>query len=237
MLIDAVIVLCGGFGTRFQEISTDPKILANIGAFKFVDYLLAQIEETGIEKVIFSTHFKSDVIKQYFSAISVNQRLSFIEEKNPLGTGGAITNVIRNTTYETFLVLNADTYWNTNFSQSFLNLDSGVTAKLLVKKIAINDRYGEIRLSDPSTVNFRRGTVESPLKNSPVFIGAAVVKRDFASNALTAPYSFEDRLQLGDLHIELEYFSGAFLDFGTTSGYADLLSQKGQIERKILSCK
>ena len=63
----SALVLCGGRGTRFASVSTDPKILTKFGKTTFLDWLVEYLRANGFEKIYFSVGYKHEKIISYVS--------------------------------------------------------------------------------------------------------------------------------------------------------------------------
>ncbi len=105
------LILAGGFGKRLRiAISDVPKPMAPIAGKPFLEHQIRHLKEQGVEDIILCIHYMADKIKSYFGdgkKIGVN--ITYSEEENPLGTGGAIK-LAQKYIGDTFIVLNGDTY-------------------------------------------------------------------------------------------------------------------------------
>ena len=108
-------ILCGGKGTRFQEISvTKPKILATVNGRPFVEILITQALLAGYERLIFLLGHLSEPIIEFLrvSELRKNIVLEYLVESAPLGTGGAVRNaLIHYPEINRIFIVNGDTYW------------------------------------------------------------------------------------------------------------------------------
>lgn len=113
-----IVILCGGKGTRFQEVSSHtPKALADIHGKPFLDILLDHYLNLGFERFILCTGFLSHRIKQYYSNSKYKQYVNFSEEPFPLGTGGAIKNAKPFIESDDFIVLNGDSFCDIDYKE------------------------------------------------------------------------------------------------------------------------
>ena len=114
MNIKEAIILAGGLGTRIQSVLPDiPKCLAPVAGKPFLDYVINHFRIQGIEKFIFATGYKSEMIEDYLNNHSQIQYL-VSKEKEPLGTGGAIKLAAQQASTKNILVLNGDTLFRIN---------------------------------------------------------------------------------------------------------------------------
>ena len=91
------IILCGGLATRLGEIAVEtPKCLLTLNEKPFLFYQLDYLDKNGAKDVFLSVGHLSDQFYdfvQHYTFSNINIRL--IEDgSEPLGTGGAVKNII-----------------------------------------------------------------------------------------------------------------------------------------------
>ena len=146
------ILLCGGLGTRLRSVVSDrPKPMADIAGKPFLHYLVKMLSERGVKHLIFALGYMGEQIEAYFkSGEDYGLSISYSYEDSPLGTGGAIRNALSHVSEENVLVLNADTYFHTDY-ESLLReqLKNKAAMTIAGRKIEDISRYGAI-LKDES---------------------------------------------------------------------------------------
>lgn len=107
------ILLVGGQGTRLRPLTIDtPKPMLPVAGRPCTEHQIARLREAGVTRVILGTSYRAEVFAEYFgdgSAFGVE--LVCVTESVPLGTGGAIRNVLselRSGPDDPVLVLNGD---------------------------------------------------------------------------------------------------------------------------------
>lgn len=174
MNLTEAIILAGGMGTRLKSIVKEvPKPMAPINGRPFLEYLLDHLIKNGIERVIFSVGFKSEIIVDHFGDRYQNCELVYVYEKEPLGTGGAIKEAIKFVNGEHVLVTNGDSLFITDIQGQFVfhqNREADVT--LALKSMMDFDRYGTVIADNDSRIhNFReKESVSRGLINGGVYI-------------------------------------------------------------------
>jgi len=142
--IDAVI-LCGGQGTRLRAaISDRPKVLAPFGDVTFLDILIETLKKAGFHHVILCTGYMKEQITRQFQ-LRRDISVSFSEESEPLGTGGALKNAQSKIRSSTFVVLNGDSICDIRY-RDFLRFhrDQGALISMaLVEKTETGD-FGSV---------------------------------------------------------------------------------------------
>ena len=92
--VEAVIV-AGGFGTRLLPLTEHrPKHLLEVGGVPFLEHQLARLAAAGVRHVVLATSYRADLFEPVLGDGSRwDLRLDYVQEVEPLGTGGAIRNV------------------------------------------------------------------------------------------------------------------------------------------------
>jgi mannose-1-phosphate guanylyltransferase len=92
--VEAVIV-AGGFGTRLQPLTTRrPKHLLNVGGVPFLEHQISRLAAAGVDHIVLATSYQADLFEPVLGDGSRwGVHLDYVEEGEPLGTGGAIRNV------------------------------------------------------------------------------------------------------------------------------------------------
>lgn len=104
-----VVVLCGGKGERLQSVVNDrPKPMAEIKGSPFLDILINYAASFDFRRFILCAGYMSDFISRYYRNIVTSATVLISEEKEPLGTGGAIKKAESIIRSDPFLVLNGD---------------------------------------------------------------------------------------------------------------------------------
>ena len=115
-----IVVLCGGEGKRFREVSQlYPKLIAPLpDGQTYLDWLLHTFT-FGFNNIILATGHMHDHIYSYVQSLPFfhRSRITFSQELFPLGTGGALLNVKSIFHYPFAVVLNGDTINDINLYQ------------------------------------------------------------------------------------------------------------------------
>ena len=104
------VVLVGGKGNRLQPLThTTPKPMLPVVNIPFFQHTLQLLKKYGIEEVIVSSGYLGEKFKNFVKDGSLlGLKLTYVLEKEPLGTAGAVKNVENLLDNSTFLVLNGD---------------------------------------------------------------------------------------------------------------------------------
>src|SRR3954468_20631230 len=86
--------------------------MAPVNGVPFLTYQLKYLKKSGIRKVIISVGYMADVITSYYGSSFQLVNISYVIEKDPLGTGGAVRLALRTCADEKILVLNGDSFFD-----------------------------------------------------------------------------------------------------------------------------
>ena len=147
-----VVIMAGGKGTRLLPITNIiPKPLIPISDKTIMEEIMLQFKKFGCNKFIVSVNYMMDAIKDYFSQ-KPEWAISYIQEKEPLGTGGSLY-LLKNSIKNTFFVTNCDTLIDINI-QDLIDYhrknNNMITVVTAVKKIHIP--YGTIETVDNGVI-------------------------------------------------------------------------------------
>ncbi|UCB56922.1 MAG: NTP transferase domain-containing protein [Candidatus Omnitrophota bacterium] len=149
-----VVLLCGGEGRRLKPVLNGrPKALADINGRPFLDILIAQLEGAGFRRFVLCTGHKAELISRYCKDKETSVEIILSEEKEPLGTAGAIKNAQSYIKSEPFMVMNGDSLCSLDFAD-FINYHTD--KKALSSIVLINSceacEYGLVNLSNSGEI-------------------------------------------------------------------------------------
>ena len=93
--VPEAVIVAGGFGTRMLPLTERrPKHLLEVGGVPFLEHQLSKLAAAGVEHVVLATSYRAELFAPVLGDGSRHGvRLSYVQELEPLGTGGAIRNV------------------------------------------------------------------------------------------------------------------------------------------------
>ena len=226
------VILCGGFGKRFQKVSKElPKILIDIDdKGSMLDWLLKSYlpQESS---VILSTGHLHEKISEYIEKNKFSQKIYLAKESFPLGTGGALSNASRFVDSEEFIALNGDTIQELSINSFlersdlkndlFINVgctlkNKNDTGKLLVDEDGDIKKFTEKKL--PKFSSKQKLKLVSSL-------GIYRCKSSFFKTLPISYLSLEEELLpslVTKKKAKASVFENDFHDFGTLERYAKL---------------
>jgi len=111
-----VLIMAGGKGTRLYPLTkVIPKPLVPFGAKTIVEQIMDNFIKSGFDEFIVSVKYKKEMIKEYLKNTRYN--VSFIEERDFLGTAGSIGLLREHGVNKPFIVTNCDILIDLDFTK------------------------------------------------------------------------------------------------------------------------
>jgi len=219
------IVLVGGLGTRLRTVLSDvPKPMAPIHGKPFLAHLLHYVKAQGITRVIFPVHYMSEKIRAYFRLHYAGMDIQYVEEDQPLGTGGAIVNALSviSEQREPIFILNGDTFVKLDYqAMRDQHMHTGATLTMALRSVDDCSRYGRVITENNRIVAFlEKGEAGSGLINAGVYL---INPSLFVPFNMPRAFSFEKDFMLSYLAmIKPHTFCthDYFIDIGIPDDYA-----------------
>lgn len=221
MCLPPAIILAGGLGTRLKEALPDsPKALAPVAGKPFLHWLLRALERQGITRVVLATGYRSDAIRDLLGETFGDIALSYSEEQEPLGTGGALRRALALIRGPHAFVLNGDTYADVDL-RHMLAAHVKASAQITLATVRVPDasRYGTVCVSDNRVREF---LAAGKAGEGTINAGVYVLNTDLLQGELPDKFSFEhDILQACLNELEPLAFSAGsrFIDIGTPADF------------------
>src|SRR3989344_797190 len=113
------VMLVGGRGERMRPLTDKiPKPMLPIKGKPILEHQIRLLKKYGVRDVIMCGHYMFDQIKNYFGdGTKFGVNIEYIDEQEPLGTGGAIKNAARHIKWNNFIVMNGDIATNLNIGK------------------------------------------------------------------------------------------------------------------------
>jgi len=117
MKIKTALILCAGYGKRLNPLTLQtPKPLLKFKNLLMLEHTINFLEKLGIENIKINTFYLEKQIIDFVSTHSLKDKIKIVSDgKEILGTGGGILNLINTSDENDFLILNPDTFWNSNY--------------------------------------------------------------------------------------------------------------------------
>ena len=215
------VILAGGFGTRLKAVIGNlPKALAPVSGRPFLEYLMDSLIKKGFNRTIISVGYQAEKIIYHFGHNYNGIHIDYVQEKVPLGTGGAIKIALAELRGAEGFVLNGDSFLDIDFQAIIQQRNINKRPIIVAKNLKNAERYGNLKVTKNNLVGFLpKGTKGAGLINAGCYY---LKKKQLEGLPLGAQFSFEKDylLPYAKQHLFDVYIAaGDFIDIGTPSDY------------------
>lgn len=223
------LILAGGAGTRLRPVLANlNKPMAPIAGRPFLEYLLLQLKEQGIDEVTLCVGYKAELIQAYFGTGGRwGLRVSYSYETDFRGTAGALR-LAKNLIHEDdFFVLNGDSLFDIELCALLRYYRSRkATATLALARIGDMRRYGAVDINEAGQITSfseKRAGNTGGLINGGVYVFARRML-DFIPEGQMVSLEQEILPNLIGRDLYGLPLNGYFVDIGAPDDYTKLCS-------------
>lgn len=221
------LILVGGEGTRLRPLtSTMPKPVVPLVDQPFLSYMLEWLRRHGVDDVVLSCGFLADGVRDVLGdGQRYGVRLSYVEESEPLGTGGALK-YAEELLQERFFMLNGDVLTDIDLTTQLAQHErTGARATLALVPVADPSGYGLVPLNDDGSV---REFLEKPgpdeaVDTNLINAGAYIIEREVLTGMAPAGTNISIERDVFPTLVGHGLYGcesgGYWLDIGTPSRY------------------
>jgi len=148
------LILAGGEGTRLRPLTTTvPKPVVPLVDRPFIAFMLEWLRGHGVEDIVISCgHMAAGVRNVLGDGSAFGVRLRYVEEPQPMGTGGALK-YAESLLEDRFFMLNGDVLTDLDLSAQLAHHErTGATATLALTPVDDPTNYGLVRTDDDGRV-------------------------------------------------------------------------------------
>ena len=224
MVTTEAVILAGGFGTRLLAVVQDvPKPMAPVCGRPFLEFQLDYLAAHGIQHVVLSTGYLSDVIAVHFGSQYKSIKLDYAVETDPLGTGGAIAFAAEKIHGNCFWVLNGDSLFEVDLPEMEKQHFEGINDfSLALRNVDDVSRYGEVETDAKGKIIAFN---EKNSQSKPGYINGGVYflqKEALLKYSPKGKFSIEKEIFMdtnNPLVMKGFYSDGYFIDIGIPTDY------------------
>lgn len=221
------VILIGGMGTRLRPFTlATPKPLLPVLNRPFLEYQFQILSRHGVREVVLCTSYRAETFRRIFgNGRRLGLKISYMRERLPLGTGGAVKNA-QSELNGTTLVLNGDVL-NAFDLGAFLKFHRARRAEITIALTRVKDptRYGLVLTDDKGMVRrfLEKPSWDEVVTNS-INAGAYLFEPSVLDHLPSGkPYSLErglfpERLAAG-ARIAGYVAPGYWIDIGSVEAY------------------
>ena len=168
-----VFLLAGGFGTRLHPLTKNiPKPLLEVGDKPILETIIEQFIDHGFHDFYISTHFKSELIRNYFK--DGNQHgvsIRYIHEDTPLGTAGSLGLLPDNLPDLPIIMMNGDLLTKVNFKHLLdFHCNSNAGATMCVREYDFQVPYGVVAIDGCSIKEITEKPIQKFFVNAGIYV-------------------------------------------------------------------
>lgn len=174
-ILSPVFIMAGGFGTRLKPLTDScPKPMLKVGDKPMLETMINGFKRLGFKNFYISTHYLPNIIVDHFkdgSDFGVN--IKYVNESEPLGTGGALGLLPKNIEKGPIIVINGDILTDLDFSRLIQHhSESHATATMCVRSFDYRIPYGVVSGEDGYVSEF----IEKPTYSYNINAGIYVLE-------------------------------------------------------------
>jgi mannose-1-phosphate guanylyltransferase len=174
------LILVGGEGTRLRPLTSNlPKPVIPLVGRPFIGYMIEWLSSHGVDDVILSCGFLARGVRDVLGdGAGHGVRLRYVEEPEPLGTGGALK-FAHELLDERFFMLNGDILTDMDLSAQLAQHErTGARATLALIAVEDPSAYGLVRrAADHSVTEFLEKPSASEIDTNLINAGAYILER------------------------------------------------------------
>lgn len=152
-----VVIMAGGLGTRLYPYTKIlPKPLIPIGEIPIAEHIMNRFRYYGCNKFFLVLNHKRNMIKAYFNEVEKDYEVNYVDEDQPLGTGGGLS-LLKGKIDSTFILSNCDILIEEDYEKIYnyhKNEKNFITMVCSLKNIKIP--YGVIEINGTGEIEAMR---------------------------------------------------------------------------------
>ena len=194
MKIKSALILCAGYGKRLQPITNDiPKPLLNIKNINLLDNSLNFIQSIGIKKIKINTFYLGDKIQNYIESKNYTLNIDVVSDgEKILDTGGGIFNLIKQSDDEDFVILNPDTLWNSNYINTFNEMEKYYFKNKVKNLLMIVNKDKSFDTRFKGDFSLKKNKLTKEVDNDFIYTGCQILNKKVFQNINSNIFSISE---------------------------------------------
>ena len=216
------IILAAGLGTRLRpHTNICPKPLFSIDGQPIIHRTINRLIEAGCNDILINTHYLAEKIQNFIYNQKYKVPIRLFNEKEILGTGGGIKNLLSHVKSFPVLIVNSDIVTDLDYKNLFKAHESHNYPVTLI----MHDEYqfNTVRIENKSIVNFRsqQGTDSNIKAFTGIHIIDSLVGDYIPDNKFFSIIeAYENMIKDGHCIYAHEVKNHYWIDIGSPVGYA-----------------
>jgi NDP-sugar pyrophosphorylase family protein len=168
-----VLLMAGGLGKRLYPLTREvPKPLLPVGEKPILQTILEQLAEGGFSQFFLAVHYRSEQVRAHFGDGSKwGVRIEYLEERQPLGTAGALSLLDQTMIDAPLLMMNGDLLTRRDFGQLVdFHGEHGGLATMCVREYDFQIPYGVVHGDGDQVTDIIEKPVQKFFVNAGIYI-------------------------------------------------------------------
>ena len=168
-----VLLMAGGLGKRLYPLTREvPKPLLPVGEKPILQTILEQLAEGGFSQFFLAVHYRSEQVRAHFGDGSKwGVRIEYLEERQPLGTAGALSLLDQTMIDAPLLMMNGDLLTRLDFGQLVdFHGEHGGLATMCVREYDFQIPYGVVHGDGDQVTDIIEKPVQKFFVNAGIYI-------------------------------------------------------------------
>jgi len=194
MKVKSALILCAGYGKRLQPITNDtPKPLLTIKNINLLDNTLKFVQSIGINKIKINTFYLGEKIQNFIESKKYPLNIDVISDgEKILDTGGGIFNLIKQSEEEDFLILNPDTLWNSNYINTFNEMEKYYFKNKLKNLLMVVNKNKSFDNRFKGDFSLNKNKLSKQIKNEFIYTGCQILNKKVFKNINSNIFSISE---------------------------------------------
>lgn len=168
-----VFLMAGGFGARLKPLTDNcPKPLLKIGGTPILEIILKRFVDAGFVNFYISTHYMPELIQAHFGNGSKwGITITYVHEETPLGTGGALGLLPKNTPEHPLFLINGDILTTVDFEKILaFHTQQNAVATMCVRDYEYQIPFGVINGENHRILNMEEKPIHRFFINTGIYV-------------------------------------------------------------------
>jgi len=194
MKVKSALILCAGYGKRLQPITNDvPKPLLNIKNINLLENTLRFVQSIGINKIKINTFYLGEKIQNFIESKNYPLNIDLVSDgEKILDTGGGIFNLIKQTEEEDFLILNPDTLWNSNYINTFNEMEKYYFKNKVKNLLMVVNKNKSFDTRFKGDFSLNKNKLTKEIENDFIYTGCQILNKKVFQNINSNIFSISE---------------------------------------------
>ena len=184
MKVKSALILCAGYGKRLRPITNDtPKSLLKIKNINLLENTLSFVKSIGINKIKINTFYLGKKIQNFIKSKNYSLNIDVVSDgEKILDTGGGIFNLIKQSDDEDFLILNPDTLWNSNYINTFNEMEKYYFENKVKNLLMVVNKNKSFDTRFKGDFSLNKNKLTKEIENDFIYTGCQILNKKVFQN-------------------------------------------------------